>query len=45
VKNPNSKKDFEHLPPEQLVKSIIEKERRVLAIMEEIEQMLAGEEA
>lgn len=44
VKNPNSKKDFEHLPPEQLVKSIIEKERRVLEIMEEIEQMLAGGE-
>lgn len=40
VKNPHSKKDFEHLPPEQLVKSIIEKERRVLEIMEEIVQML-----
>jgi type I restriction enzyme M protein len=45
VKNPNSRKDFEHLPPEQLVKSIIEKERRVLEIMEEIEKMLAGGEA
>jgi type I restriction enzyme M protein len=42
VKNPNSKNDFEHLPPEQLVKSIVEKERRVLKIMEEIEQMLVG---
>ena len=45
VKNPNSKKDFEHLPPEQLVKSIVEKERRILEIMNEIEQMLVrGEE-
>lgn len=42
VKNPNNKKDFEHLPPEQLVKSIIENERRVLEIMAEIEQMLVG---
>ncbi len=40
VKNPNGNKDFEHLPPEQLVKSIVEKERRVLEIMEEIGQML-----
>src|SRR6266700_1224425 len=44
VKNPNSKKDFEHLPPEQLVKSIAAKERRILEIMGEIEQMLAREE-
>ncbi len=44
VKNPNGKKDFEHLPPEQLVKSIVEKERRVLEIMEEIEQMLGEDE-
>ena len=45
VKNPNSKKDFEHLPPEQLVKSIIQKERRVLEIMEEIERMLTERDA
>ena len=44
VKNPNSRQDFEHLPPEQLVKSIAAKERRILEIMGEIEQMLAGEE-
>jgi len=45
VKNPNNKKDFEHLPPEQLVKSIIQKERLVLEIMEEIERMLAERDA
>jgi type I restriction enzyme M protein len=44
VKNPNSKKDFEHLPPEQLVKGIVEKERRILEIMEEIEKMLGRDE-
>lgn len=40
VKNPNNKKDFEHLPPEQLVQGIIEDERNFLNIMGEIEQML-----
>ena len=44
IKNPNSKKDFEHLPPEQLVESIKHKERRVLEILEEIEQVLRGVE-
>ena len=44
VKNPASKKDFEHLPPEQLVKSIMQKEQRVLEIMVEIEQMLVRDE-
>ncbi|GAC1404252.1 MAG: hypothetical protein NVSMB49_22590 [Ktedonobacteraceae bacterium] len=42
IKNPNSKKDFEHLPPEQLVESIMQKERRVLEILGEIEQVLRG---
>ena len=44
MKNPNSKMDFEHFPPKQIIKSILEKERRSLEIMEEIEQMLEGEE-
>ena len=44
IKNPNSKKDFEHLPPEQLVESIMHKERRVLEILGEIEQVLRGAE-
>lgn len=39
-KNPNSKKEFEHLPPEQLVESILGKERRIVEIMEEIKQIL-----
>lgn len=32
VKNPSSRKDSMHVPPEQLAKSIIEKEQRVLKI-------------
>jgi type I restriction enzyme M protein len=43
-KNPNSQQDFEHLPPEQLVADILEKDRRVAEIMAEIKQLLAGAE-
>jgi type I restriction enzyme M protein len=43
IKNPNAQKDFEHLPPEQLVAEVIEKERRILEIMGEIKQTLAEE--
>jgi len=40
IKNPNSKQDFEHLPPEQLVEDILHKERRIMEIMGEIQQVL-----
>lgn len=42
VKNPNSKQDFEHLPPEQLVGDILQKEQRLVEILGEIKQVLAG---
>lgn len=42
IKNPNGKEDFEHLPPEQLVEDIVQKEQRILEIMAEIRQVLAG---
>lgn len=42
IKNPNGKEDFEHLPPEQLVEDIVRKEQRILEIMAEIRQVLAG---
>lgn len=42
VKNPNSKIDFEHLPPAQLVDDIIAKERRILEILAEIKTDLGG---
>jgi type I restriction enzyme M protein len=36
IKNPSAKQGLEHLPPEQLVESIIEKEKRILVLMAEI---------
>lgn len=41
-KNPNNQQNFEHLPPEQLVADILEKDKRVAEIMVEIRQLLAG---
>jgi type I restriction enzyme M protein len=43
-KNPNSQGEFEHLPPEQLLADILEKDRRVAGIMAEIRAVLAGNE-
>ena len=40
MKNPRGKKDFEHLPPKDLVRSILQKERRIVEIMHEIESLL-----
>ena len=42
IKNPSRKKDFEHVPPEQLVEDILMKEQRIAEIMAEIKQVLAG---
>jgi type I restriction enzyme M protein len=42
-KNPSTAQDFEHLPPEQLVASVIAKEQRILELMTEIKQSLALE--
>jgi hypothetical protein len=41
IKNPAAKEDLEHLQPEQLVESIMEKEKRILEIMGEIKALLA----
>lgn len=43
IKNPNNKKDFEHMPPEQLVEDILKKEQRIIEIIAEIKQVLAQE--
>jgi type I restriction enzyme M protein len=40
LKNPHTPEDLEHLPPEQLVDSMMDKERRILSIMEEIRTLL-----
>jgi len=40
IKNPNSRQDFEHLPPERLAEDIFEKEQRIAEIMTEIKTVL-----
>ncbi|MDQ2745577.1 MAG: type I restriction-modification system subunit M [Chloroflexota bacterium] len=45
LKNPHTPDDLEHRSPEELVESIIEKERRILEIMEEIKTMLVEGDA
>lgn len=40
LKNPTAAKALEHLPPEELVSGIIQKEKQILTIMEEIQEML-----
>ncbi|GJL60172.1 MAG: restriction endonuclease EcoEI subunit M [Nitrospirales bacterium] len=39
-KNPRGKQDLDHLPPEQLVDSIIKKEQQIIEIMDEIKLVL-----
>ncbi|MFH0919433.1 MAG: class I SAM-dependent DNA methyltransferase [Fibrobacterota bacterium] len=39
-KNPRAKEDITHLPPEQLVKSIMEKEKRIMEIVGKIQGLL-----
>ncbi|NLH74987.1 MAG: N-6 DNA methylase [Verrucomicrobia bacterium] len=42
-KNPRAKEDITHLPPEQLVASILEKEQRIAEIMGNIRKLLGNE--
>ena len=42
IKNPRRAEDLEHLPPEKLVESILNKERQIEQIMTEIKSMLTG---
>jgi len=44
IKNPNNKQDIEHLPPEQIVDDILQKEQRILEIMAEIKDVLGRAE-
>jgi type I restriction enzyme M protein len=41
-KNPHAKEDIAHLPPEQLAESILEKERRIMKVMDKIKTLLRG---
>lgn len=45
VKNPHSKEELEHLPPEELVENILKKEQRIAEIMGDIQQTLARSES
>ena len=40
IKNPRGKQDLEHLPPEQLVESILKKEQQIIEIMGEVKKAL-----
>ncbi len=40
IKNPSRKEDLVHLPPAELAESILAKEKRIAAIMEEIKGLL-----
>lgn len=42
VKNPTSIEALEHLPPEELAADILEKERQIMSLMEEIKAELEG---
>ena len=44
-KNPRAKEDIAHLPPEQIVASILEKERRIAEIVEKIQALLGEHRA
>ena len=39
-KNPNAATDLEHLPPEQLIESILDKERRIVELLGEIKALV-----
>ncbi len=41
LKNPSAAEALEHLPPEQLADEILQKERRIIEIVEEIKRQLA----
>ncbi|MGI9179023.1 MAG: N-6 DNA methylase [Longimicrobiaceae bacterium] len=42
LKNPSAAPDYEHMPPEQLVEDILQKELRIVEILGEIRQALGG---
>jgi type I restriction enzyme M protein len=43
IKNPNSTEALEHLPPEKLVADILDKEQRIIRLMDEVKAVLAEE--
>ena len=45
VKNPHAKEDISHVPPEELVESILKKEKRITEVVEEIKAIIAKHSA
>ena len=45
MKNPRAKDDIAHLPPEQLVETILQKEQRIAEIVTNIKTLLAKHQA
>ena len=45
IKNPRTKEDITHLPPEQLVESILQKEQRIAEIVAHIRGLLSKQSA
>ena len=41
LKNPRGRQDYKHMPPEQLVEDILQKERRIVEILEDVQKSLA----
>ena len=41
IKNPNKAKEEEHRPPEEIVVSIIGKEKRIFELMQEIQAQIS----
>ena len=42
IKNPNNAKALEHMPPERLIADIMDKERQIMALIQEIQARLRG---
>jgi type I restriction enzyme M protein len=42
-KNPHAKDDITHLPPDQIAADILQKEQRIVEIMENVRKLLAKE--
>lgn len=40
IKNPNSEDEFTHLPPEKLIEDILEKEHKIISLMNEVQEIL-----
>ncbi|MEM3027046.1 MAG: hypothetical protein QXP19_05985 [Thermoproteota archaeon] len=43
ARNPNRRQEASYVEPEELVESILEKERQILEILEEFRSILGGE--